>query len=712
VTLKIIETLYRGCRFRSRTEARWAVFFDALSMSWVYEKEGYDLGQEGYYLPDFWLTELNCFVEIKGVANEEERRRCAALSQHTEKPVYLFIGSPGYSPTIESFYGDYDDSFYFEMIRRHLVDCENTSISRAAICAKSARFEHGEKPSPKGISSMNSLSIRSRQWLLRDAAPPSFVEELGCSALLASLFWARGYRTLLEVSHFFNLKEYPYGIHSASLMLGMDQAVTRIRQAITEHTPIMIYGDYDADGVTSTALMYDVLKACGALVHTHIPDRREGYGLHATIVNSMMGWNSPLLITVDCGIKDTHAIADILSAGIEVIVTDHHVLGHELPDCICLNPKQEPYPYTMLAGVGTAYKLASALISYYPQRMRARDILDLVAVGTVADLVPLTGENRALVSAGLKAIEQSTRPGLKELCQLAKIDQRAVTATDIAFFLGPRINAAGRLQHADLALELLTTRDPLVARKRANQLNTLNQQRQELTSTYTKKVFAQIEKQGKAHDPMIVATVDDSCHAGIIGLIAGHIVEHYGRPALVLRVHDGKATGSARSLAPLNIVKVLDDHASLLIRYGGHALAAGLSMYADEIPALEIALHDSARAFDYTQTSHADAYAALADLNWTLIEEQQLLEPFGMENHRPIYFIMAHVSRVRTMGTQNQHIGCELSKDSTTIKAVWWKAAAYADQLHGTMAFLVSLAVNDWNGNRELQLEIHDAKVA
>ncbi|NTU84263.1 MAG: single-stranded-DNA-specific exonuclease RecJ [Chloroflexales bacterium] len=444
---------------------------------------------------------------------------------------------------------------------------------------------------------------------------------------------------------------------SHRLLSGMAEAADRIQAAIRSGEQIAVYGDFDTDGVTASALMYQALRALGARVTVIIPHRtRDGYGLNKTVPQKLLDAGVSLLITVDCGIANAREVADLISVGIDVIVTDHHTPPAELPGCILINPKLpgDPYPFKGLVGCAVAFKLSAALGA----PLRGRDLLDLVGLARVADMGELVGENRVLVKVGLRALRESSRPGIVELCKAAGIDQQKLTATDIGFGLGPRLNAAGRIEHAELAYRLLLTQDHAEARQIARVLNDINRERQELTKLQTAQALREAEAAGKTRRSVIVLV--GAYNPGIVGLIAGNLARQYHRPAIVLHLKgDGTAAGSARSIPEVNIVDLLREASPLLIRYGGYSAAAGMQLKVEHIPALEAQLNAAAGAA-HEATLSIDAELRLSDITWALYDELQLLEPYGHGNPSPVF--VAHDVRfmmVRPMGK------------TMSISAVW-----------------------------------------
>jgi len=375
-----------------------------------------------------------------------------------------------------------------------------------------------------------------------------------------------------------------------SAMLGMDKAVERLRDAIREGEPIAIYGDYDTDGVTATALLVQTIQAYGGNVRGYIPHRvEEGYGLNNDALTNLKQEGIRLVVTVDCGIRSLEEATHARKNGLDLIITDHHHPATDLPSALAIiNPKQpgDPYPDKDLAGVGLAYKLAYALSATMPTRngFTPETMLDLVALGTVADLAPLSGENRALVRAGLRYIRRPHRQGLMSLIGVSGLKPERITATDIGFALGPRLNAAGRLESALAAYELLTTPDVQVAGKLSQRLDMQNRERQDIT----REIQQQAEKIAITGDqaPLIIFAAQPDFKSGVVGLVASRLVEAYYRPAVVAQLGDVYTRGSCRSISEFHITDALDECADLMEHHGGHAAAAGFTVRSERWPEL------------------------------------------------------------------------------------------------------------------------------
>ncbi len=569
------------------------------------------------------------------------------------------------------------------------------------------------------------MSARKKRWVMRETAPPDALAELKhYSPLVATLLYQREQRDARSATDFLS-SDYKGGLHDPFLMKGMDEAARRIATAITEGEPIAVYGDFDADGVTAVTLLMQAITAMGGDIQPYIPHRlHEGYGLNHVATDHLVDQGVRVLITVDCGISNVAEVAHARAAGLDVIVTDHHTPPEILPDAnAVVNPKQPgcQYPYKQLVGVGIAYKLVQAL-SRLGMRMglRGRDLLDVVALGTVTDLGPLTGENRVLVKAGLESINATQRPGLRALIVAAGLMQGKITASDIAFMLGPRLNAAGRLDDAVLAYRLLLAEDYGVAQQLAAELNQANTRRKSLTTEVQKAARDQARELGKDAN-RIVLLDGEGYPAGVVGLVAAKLVEEFGRPVLLMERGEETTRGSARSVPGFNMIEALTTCADLFERFGGHSAAAGFTITNERLPELE------ARLLDYAEEHlpdellspalHIDAEVPLNDLTWELLAELQTLEPFGNANPQPV-LTSSHVRVIGAWarGAEGQHLKLRLDDGNggPTYDGIAFRLGDMAQYFQQPRFIDVAytLEANTWNGNSTLQLNIKDFRRA
>jgi len=427
--------------------------------------------------------------------------------------------------------------------------------------------------------------VTKKRWQTAPTAPTSHLATFShFPRPIAQILFNRGITSLNKAEQFLQGEAISYNPFE---LKGVNEAVTRLRHALRQGESIAIYGDFDADGVTATALLVETLRALGGTVRPYIPHRvDEGYGLNRDALEELATDNVRLVVTVDCGIRSIQEVAHGIQQGLDIIITDHHSVGDQLPPALAvINPKQPgcPYPGKDLAGVGIAFKLAQALLRSHQKvavtsqevRLIEDDLLDLVALGTVADLVPLLDENRSLVQRGLAKLNEPQRPGILSLIQQSGLKPGKINAEAIGFALGPRINAAGRLAHARTAYNLLITRYPGEAEQLATELNRLNQQRQQITHEIQALALEQALAGGDV--PLLFAASPDFLE-GVVGLAAGRLTEDFYRPAVVARVGKKTCRGSARSIPEFHITEALDQCADLLVRYGGHAAAAGFTV--------------------------------------------------------------------------------------------------------------------------------------
>jgi single-stranded-DNA-specific exonuclease len=468
----------------------------------------------------------------------------------------------------------------------------------------------------------------------------------------------------------------------------MHDAVARLRAAVEKKERVLIYGDYDADGVTAAALLFLTLKEVGLEAVCHLPSREEGYGLKEPVLRGFREAGVTLVVTVDCGISACREAAACRELGMDLVVTDHHQPGGELPEAVAvINPKQEgcSYPYKDLAGVGVAFKLAEALFEALGEgRDRAEDLLDLVAIGTVADVVPLTGENRVLVQAGLKRLNESPRPGVQALLRAAQYSTQlsagAITARTIALVLGPRINAAGRVGDPHAALELLLSGEEAAA-ERAALLDRLNQERQRIEALMVAEAQALVDgRPGEAEQPVLVVA-KEGWLPGLTGLAANRLVDYYNRPAFLIALNGPEGRGSGRGTPGFDVFRALEYAAAHLMEFGGHPGAGGFSIRADAVEAFREALieYASRERQPLPQTLELDAAVKLTDLTPELAAELDLLEPQGCGN--PPARLVAYgveVEDARPVGTNGNHLKLRLRQDGFSLEAIGFGLAGDA----------------------------------
>jgi single-stranded-DNA-specific exonuclease len=554
-----------------------------------------------------------------------------------------------------------------------------------------------------------------KRWQIPPRLPPGAQAVLAdFPPILHQLLYNRGYASPDEARRY--LEARPPRETTPAAMLGVQPAVERIRHAIHQDELIAVYGDYDADGVTATALLTLALQSQGARVRPYIPNRfDEGYGLNVEALNVLKDEGARLVITVDCGVRSPEEARHAHKIGLDLVITDHHHPGGELPECLAvINPKQpgDAYPEKDLAGVGLAYKLASALAEPWPP---PEDLLDLVALGTVADLAPLVGENRYLVRQGLLRLRDQPRQGVLSLARVAGLNPQRINAGDIGFILGPRLNAAGRLESALAALELLLTDDLFQAGQLAQQLDDQNRERQRLT----RQIQAQAEQIALAEDPearLLFAAHPEFSH-GVVGLAASRLTEAYYRPAIVAHAGEEYTRGSCRSIPEFHITQALDRCQELLERHGGHAAAAGFTVHNRNLPELVARLRliadEQLASLDLRPTLTADQEIRLTDLKPAVLEYLDWLEPTGYGNPQAVFVARrVKVQRSQVVGKDASHLKLVVTDGRITFDAIAFRMGHLQAELPPYIDLMFTFEVNEFNGRTTFQLRVRDLKPA
>jgi single-stranded-DNA-specific exonuclease len=575
---------------------------------------------------------------------------------------------------------------------------------------------------------MDLPGMHKKRWVIQPRITPQADEALSkFPHVLKQILFNRGYGTDAEARAF--LRAEPEANTDPFQLTGMEIAVERIKHAMDNQQPIAIYGDYDVDGVTATALMVEMLTQLGANVRGYIPNRfDEGYGLNKEALDSLKADGVKLVVTVDCGIRSPDEALHARTIGLDLIVSDHHHPdGSNLPPAFAvINPKQhgDPYPDKELAGVGIAYKIAEALFNLRPfgsaqdktSSFILQDLLDLVALGTVADLAPLVGENRSLVRKGLKQIRETKRQGLFSLAGVAQIKLDRITAGNIGFMLGPRLNASGRLESALASFELLTTTDFMRAGQLAQQLDLQNRQRQ----TITKAMQAQAEAIALGEDPdaFLFFAAHEDFNPGVVGLTASRLTEVYYRPAVVGAKGPEETRGSCRSIPEFHITDALDQCKDLLVRHGGHAAAAGFTVRNEKLPELISRLKEIAReqleGKDLRHTLTADMEVALEELNFDVLKHLTYLEPTGYGNPEAVFVARdVRVKSSRTVGAEGRHLKLTLEDShGAAYDSIGFRMGELQKSLPPRVDVIFTLEANEWNGRTTLQLNLKDIKAA
>ncbi|HUK57410.1 MAG TPA: single-stranded-DNA-specific exonuclease RecJ [Nitrospiria bacterium] len=569
-------------------------------------------------------------------------------------------------------------------------------------------------------------TVYSRRWIQRPhdrEAHPKLVRELGFEPVTASILIGRGIDTPGMARSF--VDPSVSDLWDPLRLNEMDRAVSRIRAAVRRTERVVIYGDYDVDGITATTLYLDFFKRQGLDADFYIPHRlSEGYGLNEAAVRALHARGTTLLITADCGTTSVEEIRLARSLGMDVIVTDHHDVPDELPPATALlNPKRNDagYPEKGLCTAGLTFKVIQALTGTVPT-----EGLDLVALGTVADVCPLTGENRFLVKEGLKQLTEGRRPGVRALKEAAGVPDAPVKAGTVGFTLAPRINASGRLTDAGEAVRLLTTPSLDEARRIAQSLNLQNRRRQAIEEKILEEACARVESESDFHQSGCIVLASRAWHVGVVGIVAARLVERYGRPAVLLAIDpDGLAKGSARSIAGFHLCEGLRRCREFLIRFGGHQAAAGLTLREERIPALRERLSavvfETLKPEDFQPKQFIDAAVECEDLTPKLVRELESLAPFGPANPEPT-LLLRGLFPVNARIVGGNHLKFSVQKRSglagvpagVLYDAIGFRMGDRMDLLrNGSGLDLVFTPErNAWQGREQLQLRVKDLRIS
>jgi single-stranded-DNA-specific exonuclease len=551
-------------------------------------------------------------------------------------------------------------------------------------------------------------------WTIADCSPVAqaqLVRALGISELTAAVLVRRGYADPDAARRFLEAEQPP---HDPFLLGDMETACARIRSAVEDGRRICVHGDYDVDGIAATALAVLLLRELGADVVWHLPSRfDEGYGVRSETLARLADDGCGLVLTVDCGITAVDEVAEAKERGIEVIVTDHHRPGETLPACPIVATRPSEYPFPEFCGTGVVYKLGQALFgvdSAIPKRH-----LDLVALATIADVVPLVDENRSLAAAGLRSLARSQKPGLQALMQAAGVDPAGLDAGAVGFRLAPRLNAAGRLGHPREALELLLTEDDAEARRLAASLEELNRERQAVEGRILREAVAQVEEwPAERRDRRAYAVAGADWHEGVIGIVASRLVERYHRPVVLIAGGDGDWKGSGRSLPAFDLHGALGACSHLLERWGGHRAAAGLSIREENVAAFAEAFAAHADAVlddaDLEPVTHIDAVVSRhAQLSLDLCGELSRLAPFGLGNPAPVLLAPGcGLAELATVG-DGKHLRFRVRREGRDAGgAIAFGQGARLDSLRADARYDVAfrLEENHWNGTVAPQLMV------
>ena len=574
-------------------------------------------------------------------------------------------------------------------------------------------------------------SLLNKQWILRDPTletASQISSSLDLLPVVARLLINRKVEGVDEAEIF--VRAELSSLHDPFLMSGMELAVDRILVAIENKESIRLFCDYDVDGVTSAAFLTHFFRDIGVAVGYYLPERmKEGYGLNEDAVRLIRKQGASLMITADCGITAVREVELALSLGLDVIITDHHQVGSEgLPKAVAvLNPHRSncEYPYRFLSGVGLAFKLALAVRTALHNKMgwskdrlpNMKRHLDLVALGTIADVAPLTGENHILVRHGLDVLAPTDKAGLVALKAVSDVDGR-VNARSVGFALGPRLNAAGRLGKADNGFHLLTSIDLKDAKKLAQELNVINQERKDIQELVQDEAEYLIDREVNLEEDLVIVLASENFHSGVVGIVASRIVEKYFRPVILIALENGIGKGSGRSIPHFNLHRAFTECASHLVQFGGHAYAAGLTINENSLDSFRSAINEVGRRIlsdeNLVPELFLDGSLKISEINVTLHEQIGLLEPFGAENPPPIFLVQGvSVYELKRMGREESHVRFQAAQGDARIDAVGFNLAKEFSSI-AEKSDKVDLAcefqVNDWGGRSKLELKVLDLR--
>src|SRR5262245_5585250 len=569
----------------------------------------------------------------------------------------------------------------------------------------------------------------AKKWIRRPldvAATSQLATSLNVSPIVAGLLVSRGYADRAAAEIF--LKPSLEHLHDPWLMKGMAEATQRLLHAIDNHEPVLIYGDYDVDGTTGTAVLLRALRMLGATAGYHVPHRfTEGYGIQQPALEKAASEGYKLVVSVDCGIRAHEPLLWAGSNGLDIIITDHHLPDEDEgapPALAVLNPNQHgcDYPDKNLAGVGVAFKLVHALFRERGRESVVPGFLKMVAIGTVADVAKLVGENRAIVALGLSDLPRAVNHGLRALIDIAGCaDDGEMTAYDLGFRIGPRINAAGRMDAARAVVELFEANEKEEARRLAEHLDRRNRERMEAQREIFNRAIEEFENgPDRATQTHVAVIAGDGWHRGVIGLAASKIAERLNRPCVVISLDGDIGHGSARSIEAYHLFDGLTSCRDLLDKFGGHSHAAGLSIHRDRIADLRRRLNEHAASCcteaDLAPAVSIDAELPAKDLGFQLSQDLRALEPFGAGNPRPIFMTRGFRVLSEPQIIKEQHLKLRVAgSDNRPMEAIWWRGVEEVDrppEMHARIDLAYEFEANRWQGDIKLQLNVKDMIVA
>jgi single-stranded-DNA-specific exonuclease len=557
------------------------------------------------------------------------------------------------------------------------------------------------------------------RWRVKPPPPSGFADELGLQPFQARMFYNRGVRSREEAEAFTGSGASEW--NDPELLPDMAEGVERLAAALGSGETIGIFGDFDADGVTGTALLAIALRELGGQVHTYIPDRAaEGHGLNPDAVRELAGKSVTLLITVDCGATSVEEIDLASSLGVDTIVTDHHTMTTGMPNAravINCRRADSRYPFDGLTGAGTALKLAEALYRRlgrpYPEHL-----LELAALGTVADVGPLQGENRYIVKQGIKRINATANPGIRALAEAADIRLGSIDSQSLSFGLIPRINSAGRIAHADVSLALLTAPSPLRARHVARQLDEMNTERRSITESAMRAARRQVADRSDVEDPPhLIWVANEAWIPGVLGLIAGRLADQHYRPAVAVSVGREVSRASARSISEFDVVSALAESGAPFVKFGGHPQAAGFTIATSQLGALEASLTERARVrldgLDLAPTIEVDCESGFEDATGDGFEFIRSLSPFGAGNPAPVLLTRgARAVEARRVGSGGRHLKMLLEQGGVTLDAIAFGQGEMLDSVWRGLDLVYRPELDTWGYRPKIQLNVLDMRPA
>jgi single-stranded-DNA-specific exonuclease len=573
------------------------------------------------------------------------------------------------------------------------------------------------------------LSLLHKKWILRNPSLGKVNDiafALDIPPVVAQLLVNRKIETVEEANIY--IKATLSSLHDPFLIKGMELAVERILRAIKNKESIRLFCDYDVDGVTSAAFLTHFFRDIGVSVGYYLPERmKEGYGLNEDAIKLIRKEGASLMITADCGITAVNEVELALSLGLDVIITDHHQVGSQgLPNAVAvLNPQRSDcqYPYRFLSGVGLAFKLALAVRTSLHKKMgwdkshlpNMKRHLDLVALGTIADVAPLTGENHVLVRHGLKVLTTTDKAGLVALKMVSDLDNK-VSARSVGFALAPRLNAAGRMGKADSGFHLLTSVDLKEAKELAERIDVINQERKNIQGQVQEEAEYLISREINLEEDRVIVLASKNFHSGVIGIVASRIVEKYFRPVVLIALEGLIGKGSGRSIPQFNLHRAFTDCSSHLVQFGGHAYAAGLTIKEENVDLFRDEIKKVGRQFlseeNLVPEIYIDKKLDILEINEELYKQITLVEPFGSENPSPIFLIQSvRISNLKKMGREQNHVRFKANQHDAKIDAIGFNLAeefASIDLVLNKVDLVCEFQINDWNGGNKLELKILD----